>query len=324
MRRRSIGFPLTISVVLSLLALALGVGWQFLVVSDLAPVARGLTGVHWLLLISGAVFFLLIIVGLVLLCAWLVREMRFNQRQEAFLDAVTHEMKTPLASLRLYLDTLRARTPPPERQREFLGHMGEDVDRLQRTVELVLAAARAEHRAVRPPRRPVDLGVLLSRCIDEVRSRHDLPELAVRLDCAAEAPVVLGDADEFGLVFDNLLDNAVHYSTAPVEIRVSVSRSANRVTVEIADRGIGIPRAELRKIFGRFYRAGRDVQRKAAGLGIGLFIVRSLVLRHGGRVVARSEGLGRGSRFAVTLPSAPAALVSPARPMEAHAAHPGR
>jgi len=148
-RRRSIGFPLTIAVVLSLLALALGVGWQFLVVSDLAPVARGLTGVHWLLLISGAVFFLLIIVGLVLLCAWLVREMRFNQRQEAFLDAVTHEMKTPLASLRLYLDTLRARTPPPERQREFLSHMGEDVDRLQRTVELVLAAARAEHRAVR-------------------------------------------------------------------------------------------------------------------------------------------------------------------------------
>lgn len=324
MRRRSIGFPLTISVVLSLLALALGVGWQFLVVSDLAPVARGLTGVHWLLLISGAVFFLLIIVGLVLLCAWLVREMRFNQRQEAFLDAVTHEMKTPLASLRLYLDTLRARTPPPERQREFLGHMGEDVDRLQRTVELVLAAARAEHGAARPPRRPVDLGVLLDRCIDDVRARHELPDGAVRLDCATEAPVVLGDADEFGLVFDNLLDNAVHYSTAPVEIHVSVSRSANRVTVEIADRGIGIPRGELRKIFRRFYRAGRDVQRKAAGLGLGLFIVRSLLLRHGGRVVARSEGLGRGSRFAVTLPAAPAAVVSSPRAMEAHAAHPGR
>ncbi len=323
-RRRSIGFPLTIGIVLSLLALALGVGWQFLVVSDLAPVARGLTGVHWLLLISGAVFFLLIIVGLVLLCAWLVREMRFNQRQEAFLDAVTHEMKTPLASLRLYLDTLRARTPPPERQREFISHMGEDVDRLQRTVELVLAAARAEHRAAHPPRRPVDLGVLLSRCIDEVRSRHELPEEAVRFDCATQAPVVLGDADEFGMVFDNLLDNAVHYSTAPVEIRVAVSRSTNRVTVEIADSGIGIPRAELRKIFGRFYRAGRDVQRKAAGLGLGLFIVRSLVLRHGGRVVARSEGLGRGSRFAVILPADPAAVTASPRPMEAHAAHPGR
>jgi signal transduction histidine kinase len=237
-------------------------------------------------------------------------------------------MKTPLASLRLYLDTLRARTPPPERQREFLARMAEDVDRLDRTVELVLAAARAEHRAARPPRRPVDLGALLDRCIDEVRTRHELPEEAVRLECAGEAPVVLGDADEFGLVFANLLDNAVHYSTEPVEIQVSISRAANanRVTVEIADSGIGIPRGELRKIFRRFYRAGRDVQRKAAGLGLGLFIVRSLVLRHGGRVVARSEGLGRGSRFAVTLPAAPAELVTATRPgpLEAHAAHPGR
>lgn len=322
--RRSIGLPLALGIVLAILVLALAVGWQILVVGASRSGAEGLRPFDWALLILGTLFFVLVLAGLVWLSAWLIREMRLNQRQRAFLDAVTHEMKTPLASLRLYLDTLRARTPPPERQREFLGHMGEDVDRLQRTVELVLAAARAEHGAARPPRRPVDLGVLLDRCIDDVRARHELPDGAVRLDCATEAPVVLGDADEFGLVFDNLLDNAVHYSTAPVEIHVSVSRSANRVTVEIADRGIGIPRGELRKIFRRFYRAGRDVQRKAAGLGLGLFIVRSLLLRHGGRVVARSEGLGRGSRFAVTLPAAPAAVVSSPRAMEAHAAHPGR
>ncbi len=324
MRRRSIGFPLTIGIVASVLALVLGVGWQILVVSDLSPVARGLTGVHWALLILGGLFFLLLIVGLILLLVWLVQEVRFNQRQQAFLDTVTHEMKTPLASLRLYLDTLRAREPDAERRREFLAHMGEDVDRLQRTVELVLAAARAEDRTREPRRERVELPTLLERCIDEVRVRHGLPEDAVTLTCSGRC-AVRGDADEFGVVFENLLDNAVKYSDPPPHVDVRVSDAdRERVTVEITDRGIGIPPAELRKIFQRFHRAGRDVQRKAAGLGLGLFIVRSLVLRHGGRVVARSEGVGRGSRFAVTLPAAREERPVPLETTRAHVAHPGR
>jgi signal transduction histidine kinase len=133
---------------------------------------------------------------------------------------------------------------------------------------------------------------------------------------------VRGDAEEFGVVFGNLLDNAIKYSPQRVQIEVSVEEGAGRVVVEIADRGIGIPRGELRKVFQRFYRAGLDVQRKAAGLGLGLFIVRSLVLRHGGRVVARSEGIGKGSRFAVTLPAAAPAEAKEAAPL--HVAHPGR
>jgi len=327
--RRSIGFPLTIGIVLTLLAVALAVGWQILVVADLRPVARGLTGIHWTLLILGAVFFGLLIVGLVLLCAWLVREMRFSQRQQAFLDTVTHEMKTPLASLRLYLDTLESRDPDPERRREFLGRMREDVERLHRTVNQVLVAARAEERS-RPHRERVDLGALLEHCIEEVRRRHGLERHAISLERRGSG-TVWGDATEFELVFQNLLDNAVKYSEVPAGIRVRVEARPNaKVCVEIADRGIGIPPRELRKIFRRFYRTGRDAQRKAAGLGLGLFIVRSLVLRHGGRVVARSEGTGRGSRFAVTLPAAapePAPAAAPAAHRgEGHARqpHPGR
>jgi signal transduction histidine kinase len=321
--RRSIGFPLTIGILLGVLALSLAVGWQFIVLWDFRPVARGLTALQWALVITGSVFFLLLLVGLVLLCAWLVREMRFNQRQQAFLDAVTHEMKTPLASLRLYLDTLAARDPSPERRQEFLGRMREDLDRLTRTVEHVLAVARAEERVRAPGRERVDLGALLARCIAELRSRHPLRPEAVQLECASPA-VVLGDENEFGVIFGNLLDNAVKYSPTPAEIRVSVSSAEGRVTVEIADRGIGIPSGELRKIFRRFYRAGRDVQRKAAGLGLGLFVVRNLVLRHGGRVVARSEGIGRGSRFAVTLPAAPPERAASAAALRLHVENPGR
>ena len=304
MIRRSIGFRVTVGVTLTLLAASLAVGWQLLVVGDLGPVAKGLSTVHWLLLILGTLFFLLLIVGLVLLCIWLVREMRVNQRQQAFLDAVTHEMKTPLASLRLFVDTLGRHDPPAERRHEFLERMGEDLDRLDRTVNQVLAAARAEARA--EPRRidRTELPALLASCIAEIRSRHGLPEQALRLETHGLVRV-RGDAAELGMVFRNLLENAVQYSQGPVDVQIAVRGPEDgKVLVEIADRGIGIPRRELRRIFERFYRAGRDVQRQVAGLGLGLYIVRSLVRRQGGRVVARSEGEGQGSRFVVTLQAA--------------------
>lgn len=307
MPRRSIGFPLTVGIVLTLIAVSLAVGWQILVVADLESVARGLTTVQWLLIGLGSLFFILIIVGLVLLCAWLVREMRVNQRQQAFLDAVTHEMKTPLASMRLFLETLGRHDVDPNRRREFLERMGEDVERLEHTVTQVLAAARAEGTVRRPRGGPVDLAAVLGESIEAIRERHGLAEEAIRLE--RESPVTArGDPDELGVVFRNLLENAVKYSEPPVEVRVWLSYTGeDRVEVEIADRGIGIERRELRKIFKRFYRVGRDVQRHAAGLGLGLFIVGNLVRRQGGRVVARSEGSGRGSRFVITLRAAVAA-----------------
>jgi signal transduction histidine kinase len=304
--RRSIGAPLTIGIVLMVLVLLLAVGWQVLVWSGLRPVASGLTRLQWVLLVLGTVFFVLVLIGLVLLCAWLVREMRSNQRQRAFLDAVTHELKTPLTSFRLYLDTLVRHEPDPERRRDFIDRMRDDLDRLDQTVEQVVAAARAEERGPRPIRERVDLVAVLRQCMIEVCDRHGLSEGAMRLE-AEQTPVVRGDPAELGLVFRNLLENAVKYSEEPVEVRVLVQPTGDgKVRVEIADRGIGIPPAELRKIFRRFYRAGRDVQRRVSGLGLGLFVVRSLVRRQGGRVVARSEGLGRGSRFVVTLRAAPA------------------
>ncbi len=306
MARRSIGTPLTIGIVLALLVLALAVGWQVLVWSEQTRPALtpGLSRLDWVLLILGTVFFVLIMVGLVWLCAWLVREMRVNQRQRAFLDAVTHELKTPLASFRLYLDTLGRHDPDPERRREFIQHMREDLDRLDRTVDQVLTAARTEERERAAMQEPIELPSLLGDCIARVRDRNQLPAQAVQLETNGGS-TVRGDSSELGIVFNNLLENAVKYSDEPVDVRVGVGPTPDgRVVVEIADSGIGIPQRELRKIFQRFYRVGRDVQRKASGLGLGLFIVRNLVRRQGGRVVALSEGAGRGSRFVVTLRAA--------------------
>ncbi len=258
MARRSIGPPLTVGIVLMVLLVALAVGWQMLVWSGASPPDLRLATREWVLLVLGTVFFLLVMVGLVWLCLWLVREMRLNQRQRAFLDAVTHELKTPLASVHLYLDTLSRHEPDREQRREFVARMREDLDRLDRTVEMVLVAARAEERGARPMRERVELGGLLVRAIEEIRERHRLPEDAVRLRDGA-APAVSGDSAELELIFSNLLENAVKYSDEPVHVRVAARPSADgRVNVEIADRGIGIPRPELRRIFQRFYRASWD------------------------------------------------------------------
>ena len=184
MARRSIGFPLAVGVVLLLLVLALAVGWQILLVSDVRIASRGLSSLDWVLLVAGGVFFLLVIVGLVWLCAWLVREMRTNQRQRAFLDAVTHEMRTPLASLRLYLDTLVRHDPEPEQRRQFLARMHTDVERLDRTVQQVLTAARAEE----PGRRAtLGRGAALDTCCASA-SRRSAPTTGCRTPrCASTA-----------------------------------------------------------------------------------------------------------------------------------------
>jgi len=301
--RRSIGYPLALASLLTVLLLALAVGWQILVVGDPRPVAAGLSTMDWVFLILGTLFFVVVLAGLVWMASWLVREMRLNQRQRAFLDAVTHEMKTPLAALRLYVDTLSRHDPEPAKRHHFLSRMREDLDRLDRTVDQVLAAARAEEPGRKPPRESVALPELLESCVEELRERYALPAEAVRLACEPGG-FVCGDAGELAVVFRNLLENAVKYSPEPVDVSVKVEPRGDVVDIAISDRGIGIPRVELRKIFLRFYRAGRDMQRTAAGLGLGLFIVRNLVRRQGGRVVARSEGSGKGSRFVVTLKAA--------------------
>jgi signal transduction histidine kinase len=302
--RRSIGLPLGLGIALIALVLGLAVGWPLLVVNEARTVARGLSRLDWLLLVLGILGFALVSLGLAWLCLWLVREMRLNQSQRAFLDAVTHEMKTPLASLRLYLDTLRLHQPGREQQREFLARMEQDVERLHRTVDQVLTAARAEEPGKRRTLRAVDLPELLRQCTAEVLAHHHLPERAIAIHTQPDA-AVRADPTELAVVFRNLLENAVKYSEDPVEVSVRVaSGPEGRVEVEISDRGIGIPAGELRKIFQRFYRVGRDVQRTASGLGLGLFIVRSLVRRQGGRVVARSAGSGAGSRFVVSLRAA--------------------
>ncbi len=284
------------------LVLALAVGWQILVWGDESEMDGGLSKLDAVLFVLGSLFFLFVFAGLVWLSVKLVLEMRLNQSQRAFLDAVTHELNTPLASFRLGLETLARHELTPAQRREFTRRMGEDLDRLERTVTQVLTAARAEETLTsKTETEGIDLKQLLRANVEELRSRHRLDPDAVRLS-GLDTAWVRGDPAELGLVFRNLLENAVKYSDRPVQIRIEIEETTEgRIRVILSDQGIGIPKQELRRIFRRFYRAGRDVQRQVSGLGLGLFVVRTLLRKHGGQIVALSEGAGRGSRFVVTL-----------------------
>jgi signal transduction histidine kinase len=259
------------------------------------------------LLVFGIIFFLLIIVGLVLNTTFLIREIRRNEQHDAFINAVTHELKTPLASIRLYLETLKTRDIDDERRREFYDVMLADSDRLLQTVEQVLRAGRSGHRRRRLNPTIVDLGEMVRECVNLTRVRYNLgPEsMSFSESVNGGRPRVAADAEELRAAVSNLLDNAIKYSEDHVHVSVEVANvDDKKVAVRIKDRGIGIPKPQLKQIFKRFYRVPGRVMARIKGTGLGLFIVRSVVEKHGGRVFAESEGLGHGSTFTIQLPRA--------------------
>jgi signal transduction histidine kinase len=292
-RRKSVAFFITLGACLVALAVALNVGWIILNWREVA------------LLVFGIIFFLVLIFGLVLNTTFLIREIRRNEQHDAFINAVTHELKTPIASIRLYLETLKARDVDEEQRREFYNIMLADSDRLLLTVEQVLRAGRTGHKRRRIANSVINVGEMVQECLELTRIRYGLDETALIYNASEDAisAKVSGDIDELRAAFSNLLDNAVKYSDD--EVRVSVSVSAlddRRVAVRVADKGIGIPSAQLKRIFKRFYRVPGRFMARVKGTGLGLFIVHSVVKKHGGRVFAESAGLGHGSTFTVHLP----------------------
>ncbi len=286
---------------LILVAIALTVGWQFLGFPDPLAAARGSSTVRWLVYLLGTILFLLLIAGLGLLVILLLREVQLNERQSNFISAVTHELKTPVASLRLYLDTLQLRDVTDERREAFYRTMGQDLERLNATINSVLNAAMYSDRAP-IEQEPLDFSKLVHRSIELTRSRHQLGVEAIRY-AGPESLTVSGDAGALETAVLNLLDNAVKYSRDEVSVDVTLDldeRGATRLRVH--DDGIGMSRGDLRFIFNRFYRIGAEVRRRRTGTGLGLFIVHTVVKKHGGKVVGESGGPDRGSTFTLTLP----------------------
>jgi two-component system, OmpR family, sensor histidine kinase SenX3 len=292
--RKSVYFFIALGACLVALAVALNAYWVVF---------------HWrqvAMLVFGVIFFVLIIAGLVLNTIFLVREIRRNEQHNSFINAVTHELKTPIASIRLYLETLQTRRVDEVKRNEFYQVMLDDCDRLLHTVEQVLRASRTGHRRRHIHKTVIDLGELTRECLELARTRTHLDEEALRFVESLGGggrPMILGDADELRAAISNLIDNAIKYSDGKVDVSVEVAATDDkRVAVRVADRGMGVPRDELKSIFKRFYRAPRRGATRVKGAGLGLFIVRSIVSKHGGKTFAESEGEGMGSVFTIVMP----------------------
>jgi two-component system sensor histidine kinase SenX3 len=291
-RTKTTAFFITLGACLVGLAIYLNVSWIVLSWRRVVP------------LVLGIIFFGVIIVGLVVNTIFIVREIRRNERQDSFLNAVTHELKTPITSIRLYLETLQSRSLDPSKRSEFYRIMLEDADRLLGTVNQVLKAGEARHRNRRQEWQEVDFAAVVRESLELARLRHNLRPEALRFGVpAADDLKVMGNSEELRTAVFNVLDNAIKYSGEHKDIVVDVlTPDIDNIVLNVRDSGVGIARPELKRIFNRFYRISNPASAQVKGTGLGLFIVRSVARRYGGDAYAHSEGEGRGSTFTIRLP----------------------
>jgi two-component system sensor histidine kinase SenX3 len=290
-RRKAIATALTMGICLIAAAVTLNISWIILNWRE-----------FWMMTIGG-IFFGVIIAGMILNTIFLVREIRRNEQHDSFINAVTHELKTPITSIRLYLETLQKRNVDEAQRQQFYGVMLDDTDRLVRTVEQVLQAGHLSQKRELQKFRPIEVEPVLRECMDLVTKRHHLDADALHWSIppvGSEHYTVMGELEELRTAFLNILDNAVKYSRDKVDVAVDlVAPSIDRLEIRIRDKGVGIRRGELKRVFKRFYRAANP---GVKGSGLGLFIVRAIAKRHGGKVTAYSEGAGKGTTVTLELP----------------------
>src|ERR1700733_5578234 len=292
-RKATITF-LVLGVGLAGVAVAVGFGWIIL---------------NWregIKVFLGVIFFSALIAGMILNTIFLLREIRRNEQHDSFINAVTHELKTPIASIRLYLQTLQHREVDEAQRREFYRRMLDDTDRLLGTVEQVLKAGVAGHKKSSRERIPVDFGSLVRECVEIARNGHHLESNALRFESMAGSGAginVTGDPEELRTAIANLLDNAIKYSGERVDVSIRLETPDEKhVRLSIQDHGAGITPGELKSVFKRFYRVSNRALAHIKGTGLGFFIVRAIAKKHGGRAFAQSQGEGLGTTVVFELP----------------------
>jgi two-component system, OmpR family, phosphate regulon sensor histidine kinase PhoR len=314
--RRSLRWPITLGVVMFIVLVAVLVGWIVLNAFSIQADAKR-AGLYLALLSIGATLLTLAIVGTALYLTLSIKAINLSRRQSNFIDSVTHELKSPIASLKLYLQTLNRRQITASEQEVFFKDMLEDVERLDQLISHLLDAARLEKDRVGPPPEDIRLDEVIRACAEEVCHRYQQPLSALQLDLPPA--VVCAARVDLELIFRNLIDNGLKYAKEQdprVEIGI-VAEGASQVVVRVADNGRGIPLTLRQHVFGRFVRLGSELEREKPGTGLGLYIVRSMIGRLGGKIRIRDRERESGTVFEVQLPGRLVGNTEPRRAVEA-------
>jgi signal transduction histidine kinase len=258
-------------------------------------------GVGWLPLLEGGLLLTLILAGVTVIFIYYIKQRRLNQMQRAFVSNITHELKSPVASIQLAIETMALRDLSEERRREFLAMMLDDTERLAMLIDRILGAARIEKRHGRYRLEPVSMRRFVEDVLAEDRHLYENDGRVIVFEKGRDARVAL-DRSAMRVVLANLLENAARYSPRGAKIRIRLHRDLRSCRLDVIDSGHGIPGKDLKNIFKMFWRGSEEQNSRVRGTGLGLYIVRNIVRDHRGKVWASSPGIGRGSTFSVRLP----------------------
>ena len=298
-QQRSISTPIILGAISVPLSAVLLVTWILVLAKNLSEHPSTLSA--WILGVG--TLFLIVIMGVLLLLSYfLAREIIEVRKQNSFIDSVTHELKTPLASLKLCLQTLKREELSEEHHETLQSMMLDDVDRLSSFIDDVLQASRLSHETIGVAATEVDVHDVVSTCVERVLGQHHIDRQAIDVDVDTSLTIVT-DPAALEIVVKNLLDNAIKYSGDSCQVRIEASaRADGRAQIVVTDSGIGIDKKHLKRIFQRFYRVDDERVRTRHGTGLGLFVVSSLVKNLGGSIHAESQGIGTGTTMRVILP----------------------
>lgn len=309
MKSRTRALPLTIVLgsVLIFFCILLTILWNYILIRNYSQIKQYSVSMRdvylqWLALGIGSFFFVIIIVGVVLFIVFLARQIILNQLQKNFIDSVTHELKTPLTSIKLYIETLKRHNLTKEQKDSFLNIMLKDVERLDILMNHILEATQLENISKNYQLKEIDFEELVKETKDIIIRRYNLTEENFVLDIKNKQ--IITDYTSLQLVITNLIDNAVKYSSDKIKVEIiSYKDNSGKTIITVKDSGVGIPDNEVKKVFRRFYRIQNLYTNEKKGSGLGLFIVKENVKNLKGKIEVFSEGLNKGTTFKIILPA---------------------
>ncbi len=281
--------------------------WYFKNSQNLAEFAKKLppelleTDFNWVVLLEGGVLMLMILAGVYVIFVYWNKQSRLYQLQSNFVSSVSHELKSPLASIRLYLETLKYQKVSSEEAQDFIGIMLSDTERLSDLIDNILESSKSDPKSMQLQFTLVDIVLFSQEIIGHHKKLFEEKQCQIKLKFNSHVKVNI-DAKAMRMVFNNLIANALRYSHAGTTLIIEVRLDQKYCIIDFIDQGFGFEKKELKKIFKKFYRVQNKETQNLEGAGLGLYISRQIIMNHKGKINAFSEGQGKGTRFMVSLP----------------------